>query len=339
VVASGKHALVILDKGAVPFCYYENPHFYSQSEPQWMPAALLTRIVGYARKKQIALTFLLGKTRPPAQIERLIASHAKIVPPPLHAVYPDAVLVLDAEERGSFAALTRTQDRNVILRVSAPKGCSDLVESLLGKFKRLSLHLVGQEYFGAAELAAYERELGKISRLLAEQFREGETLEFNVLTDRMMLTAMRNCGAGTDHLTIAPNGKSYICPGFYYDNEADFVGIFDDKTGFAAGTVRGTELSRAPLCSRCDAFHCKRCIYLNRKTTLELNIPSEQQCAISHAEREASRQLLTGLGSLEPFRRMPRIPELNYRDPLECIDAPPRDVGQRATDPSTDPML
>lgn len=337
MVASAKHALVILDKSAVPFCYYENPHFHARSGPQWMPDTLLTRILAYARRHDVVLTFLLGKTRPPAKTEKLIAPHAKIVPPPLHETYPDAVLVLDAEERSSFARLSGSVERNVILRLSKPKGCSELVESLLGKFGRLSLHLTGQEYFGAAELAAYERELGKIARLLADQFRDGERLEFNVLTDRMMLTAMRNCGAGSDHLTLAPNGKTYICPGFYYDDEKDFVGVFDGKS--ALKPVRGTELARAPLCSRCDAFHCKRCIYLNKKTTLELNVPSEQQCAVAHAERETSRQMLNGLGLLEPFRRMARIPELPYRDPLECIDAPPRDVVGRATDPQTDPML
>jgi len=298
-----------------------------------MDVALLKRSTAHARKKNVALTFLLGKTRPPAEIERLIAPHAKIVPPPLHEAYPDAVVVVDGDDRACIGALSRSLDRNLILRISRPKGCSDLVDALIGKFRRLSLHLVGQEYFGAAELKLYERELGRIARLLAEQFQDGETFEFSVLTDRMMLTAMRNCGAGSEHLTIAPNGKSYICPGFYYDNEEDFVAAFDDKTGMAPGPVRATELSCAPLCSRCDAFHCKRCIYLNRKTTLELNVPSEQQCAVAHAEREASRQLLSDLGTLEPFRLMPRIPELNYRDPLELIDAPPR------ADPTSDPML
>jgi hypothetical protein len=52
-------------------------------------------------------------------------------------------------------------------------------------------------------------------------------------------------------------------------------------------------------------------------------------------EREASRRLMNELRSIEPFRTIPLIPELNYCDPLELIDLPPRGV----YDPSSDPML
>ena len=150
---------------------------------------------------------------------------------------------------------------------------------------------------------------------------------------------MRNCDAGVTHFTIAPNGKCYICPAFYHDDERSFIGAFDGKNGFTVKRVAGVDLPSAPLCTRCDAFHCKRCVYLNRKTTLELNVPSEEQCAVAHIEREASRQLLIDLGSIEPFRSMPRIAELDYRDPLELIDSPLREVRAEAADPTTDPML
>ena len=335
MVASGQHILVILEQGAVPFCSYENPHYHSVAEPRWMSTELLSAFMRHARKQQIAPTFLLGKTRPPAGLEKLIdtVAHAKIVPLPLAEEYPDAVLVLDAEDKASFADLSDSVERNVILRVAKPKGVSAMAEALRGKFKRLSLHQTGLEYFTDADMAVYEDELGKIAKMLGTLYRGGEGVEINVLSDRIMLTAMRNCGAGADHLTLAPNGKLYICPAFYFEDEADFIGEFDPKKGLVAKPIAAVELARAPLCSRCDAFHCKRCVFLNRMTTLELNVPSEQQCALAHTEREASRQLLIDLGKLEPFARMPRIPELTYRDPLECIDMPPR------ADPASDPML
>ena len=335
MIASGRHVLVILEQGAVPFCSYENPHYHSAAEPQWMGGELLSAFVRHARKAHIAPTFLLGKTRPPPRLEKLIDTleHAKIVPLPLAEDYPDSVLVLEADEKASFAGLSDSVERNVILRAGKPKGLSALVEALCGKFKRLSLHQTGVEYLTDAELAVYEGELGKIAKMLGTLYRGGDAVEINVLSDRIMLSAMRNCGAGADHLTLAPNGKLYICPAFYYEDAADFVGEFDPKKGLGAKSIPAVELARAPLCSRCDAFHCKRCVFLNRKTTLELNIPSEQQCAAAHTEREASRQLLNDLGKLEPFARLPRIPELTYRDPLEYIDLPPR------ADPASDPML
>ena len=341
VAASSKHALVILETGAVPFCYYENPRFHSSAEPQWMPAGLLAGIVRHARKEQISLTFLLGKARPPAKLERLIDAHAKIVPLSLEKLYPDGVLVLDADEASAFPELSRSLDRNVILRVGRHnlKKCGALFESLAGKFKRLSIHLVGMEYFTPADFAVYEKELRKMRTALSQLYRDGQAIEVNVLTDRIMLTSMRNCDAGVKHFTVAPNGKCYICPAFYCDDENSFIGAFDGKSGFSVKPVAGVDLPSGPLCSRCDAYHCKRCVFLNKTTTLELNVPSEQQCTVAHIEREASRQLLIDLGSAEPFHRMPRIAELNYRDPLELIDSPPRDVRAQAADPAADPML
>jgi CXXX repeat peptide maturase len=308
-----------------------------------MPAGLLEVLVRDVRKKQIPVTFLMGKTRPPAKIEKLIdaVEHAKIVPLALEKTYPDGVLVLDAGEGSLFPAFSNSFDRNVILRVDKQslKKCGELFQSLIGKFKRLSIHLIGVEHFTSADFAVYEKELRKMREKLSQLYRDAEAVEVNVLSDRIMLTSMRNCDAGVKHFTVAPNGKCYICPAFYYDDESSFIGAFDDKKGFVVKRVDGAELARAPLCSRCDAFHCKRCVFLNKQTTLELNVPSEQQCAAAHIEREASRKLLSDLGSAEPFRKLPRIGELAYRDPLELIDAPRGSASAQAANPSNDPML
>ena len=47
-------------------------------------------------------------------------------------------------------------------------------------------------------------------------------------------------------------------------------------------------LDHAPLCRRCDAYACRRCVWLNRKLTRELNVPSHRQCVLAHIERNAS---------------------------------------------------
>jgi CXXX repeat peptide maturase len=80
------------------------------------------------------------------------------------------------------------------------------------------------------------------------------------------------------------------------------------------------QLRHAPICSRCDAYQCRRCVYLSQLMTGELNTPSRQQCVAAHLERNASRRLLR---RLRPFLRnsdeMPEIPEIDYLDPLELV--------------------
>jgi CXXX repeat peptide maturase len=319
------HLLVLLEDGAVAFCHNENPRFYSSAPPQWMAEDLLRAIVRHAGSNGIALTFLMGKTRPPAKLERLINSieHASIVPLGLREICPDAILVLDSEESAAFAALSPDPGRNVILRVARAHlaRLCDLCASLTGRFGRLSIHLRELEYFTESDIACYAAQLSQVARFMIGLYADGRKVEISVLTDRMMLREMRNCDAGVKHVTIAPDGQCAICPAFL--NGGESIGRFDAKTGILVRQIGALECASGPLCVRCDAFHCKRCVWLSRTLTLEYNVPSWQQCAVAHAEREASRLLLKELGAVEPFRRMPRITELNYRDPLEMIDAPP----------------
>ncbi len=133
-----------------------------------------------------------------------------------------------------------------------------------------------------------------------------------------MLSDMNNCNAGLTHLTVAPNGKFYICPGFYYDDATSSVG--DLNAGMNIKNPQLLQLDHAPICRNCDAFHCKRCIYLNQKTTLELNTPSHEQCVISHLERNTSKLLLDELNTrLEVFHDKEPIPEIDYLDPFDLV--------------------
>ncbi len=333
------YALIALEDGAVPFCHYENPRFGVPSPPRWIEPALLKALIDYALENNIAPTFILGERRPPTALRRLLERipHSLIAPWALRAEYPGAMLVLSAADRAAFAELTPNQGRSLILRAGRrdlPQ-LAAMFDSLDGKFGRLSLHLTDIEYFTADDLDIYAEELAAISTALRKLFASGRRVEVNVLTDRIFLTTRRHCDAGERHVTVAPDGSCYICPAFLGEH-ADPIGIFDPEEGFVVTSPMAVTFERAPLCTRCDAWQCKRCVWLSRKLTGEYNVPSQQQCRLAHIEREASRLLLHDLGRIEPFGRLPRIVELNYADPLELIG---RDPPVFASDESGDPML
>ena len=144
----------------------------------------------------------------------------------------------------------------------------------------------------------------------------GKSPQLNLLTDRMMLKEMNNCGAGDTNITLAPNGKFYICPAFYYENEEDFVG--DLKNGLNIKNKQLYMLKYAPVCRHCDAYQCKRCVWLNRKTTLEVNTPSHEQCMVAHLERNASRELMNSLCKHGNFPLLQEeIKKIDYLDPFD----------------------
>ena len=129
---------------------------------------------------------------------------------------------------------------------------------------------------------------------------------------------MKNCDAGIKHITFAPDGKFYLCPAFFSDNDYN-IGDLVNGINIINQQLLTIEYSR--ICSICDAYHCKRCIYLNKKMTNEINIPSHEQCVTSHFEREASRKLWQDLkNSGLSFNNNSNIPEIDYLDPFEIID-------------------
>ena len=71
------------------------------------------------------------------------------------------------------------------------------------------------------------------------------------------------------------------------------------------------------MCSHCDAYQCKRCVWLSRKTTLEVNTPSHEQCVVAHLERNASRELLVNIRKHGMFLPETAIKEIDYLDPFE----------------------
>jgi len=319
-----QYVLVILEKGAVPFCHYQNPHFYSTREPERMSLAILENVVEIARTNELFVNFLYGKQRLPPEYEKLIETvkHVKIMPLPLTTVYRDGIAVLDADDCDSLVEQDNVTYGNLILRVEKHNiaDLSRLFRLLQGKCMRINIHLVGIEYFTESEIAIYEGELETISRELVKQYEGGKDIEVSLLSDRMLLSAMNNCDAGVKHITVAPDGKCYICPGFYYrDTTSDISVSLQEALAAPITNGRLLDIACAPICSRCDAYHCKRCVYLNLKSTGEINTPSGQQCIVAHIEREMSRIMANSLEWLEGFQELPRIACTPFRDPLQKV--------------------
>ena len=174
------------------------------------------------------------------------------------------------------------------------------------------------ERFTDADQERYGRWLAQLGEELERLYVNGKSPQLNLLTDRVMLTAMNNCGAGDTCITVAPNGRFYVCPAFYYDDPDDNVGDLDQ--GIDIKNRQLYRLGHAPICRRCDAWHCRRCVWLNRRMTLEVNTPSHEQCVMAHLERNATRNLLASIRSKGTFLPdKPEIKEIDYLDPFEKL--------------------
>ena len=314
------HLIVPLEAAATSFCYYENEH-YAAGSSELLPIESLARLLDYARPRQLAVNFVYGRTPPPSDYADLIESvpHGKVVPLPLQGLYPEAMVVVNPQEVAQLSELAASEDLNVVLRLAKEQmtDFADLIASLVDKCRRINVILLGLEHYTDADFPVYEAQLRALLPLLVEKYQSGWSGELSCLTDRLFLTQMRNCDAGLAHLTVSPEGKLYLCPAFCSAEADDSVGSLAE--GLALPNAQLLAVDHAPICSLCDAFHCKRCLWLNQQLTGEINTPSRQQCVLSHLEREVSRELVERLRGLEGFRHVPRIPQIDYLDPLELI--------------------
>ena len=196
------------------------------------------------------------------------------------------------------------------------------IKEVLEKINRLNIVLTDVESFIEADFEDYNKYLSSLNYEFERLYLSGKTPQLNLLTDRMMLTKIRNCNAGWENVTLAPDGKFYICPAFY---QGETKTVIEDKASSIGDLQNGLNiknpqlyhLSHAPLCRNCDAYQCKRCIWLNRKATLEINTPSHEQCVVSHIERNVSAKLLTNIRQHGIFMPEVEIKEITYLDPFE----------------------
>ena len=315
--------IVILDRGAVPFCNYVNPS-YNSAKPEWMPLEVLKKAVGLAKTKRLQLICLSGKHPVPRGHASVTGKCGSMNIAPL-AVSPRMAEAVPVLETADIAAPERSENgviENAILRLGREEmpQLRAIFNRLVGKVKRINVCLFDIGQYREDDFRLYEEQLGVLAQTLSALPSPQAGLECNLLTDRLVLRGMNNCEAGVKHMTVAPNGRFYLCPGFYYRDEADSVGSLDD--GLRVENARLLTLDSASVCRRCDAYHCRRCLFLNSQLTEEINTPSRQQCVAAHLERAASLQLLEHLaraGRLKPAMRGVELPKLDYLDPFELI--------------------
>jgi len=194
----------------------------------------------------------------------------------------------------------------------------ELTTLLLHKSNRVNLILRSIGGFTMEDIGQYEDQLHSLARhMVASSSDIGSIPEVNVLTDRLYLSQHRDCGAGVHNMALAPDGYLYACPAFYHH------GLQDGVLGALDGDLNPELLSlcnadRAPICKRCEALQCKRCLFDNLGYTLQINIPSRAQCLSALAELRVSawlrEQLLASRLVAEEELQAFRVP---FVDPYE----------------------
>lgn len=307
-----KYLIILLDDSSVSYCHYNN-----RKRSNLMPLDVLQDGVLFAMKNDLKIQYLLPKEDLPQDYIHVMAGMCH-----------DNIGILGQEDVSSVVVVNGFNELANNLN-SLNSSCKYLIRIGMHEFidnfndikviykNQISANIVftDVENFSDVNILSYQAILEGLSEVLASEVISNHPVNTNLITDRIVLDSMNNCGAGENCVTLAPNGKFYPCPAFYYDNDVEtelgsiLEGINDHRR-------RLYFYNRAPLCKRCDAYQCKRCVWLNKRLTYEVNIPSRQQCVISHIERNASCQFLNKLHQNGILLEREILPT-DYLDPFD----------------------
>lgn len=305
-----KYLIVQLDDMSPSFCHYSN----NKTERKLIELDTLKAGLIWAMKENIMVQFVYPEYELPKQYLELIDSIDHI---DIKSRNKEAdVSVFEGTD--SLQELKLTEYCHPVLRLSKNElfSSENEIQEVLAFQTSLNIVIKDIDSFRGDTFNKYKNFLEKLSTTIVEKMKDNKPVNINLLTERLMLSAMNNCNAGYESITLAPDGKFYICPAFYIDSEES---VGNPSDGISIPNAQLYALPYAPICRNCDAFQCKRCVWLNQKTTFEVNTPSHEQCVVAHLERNASRNLLEQIKELKIIKTDKSISEIDYLDPFDKI--------------------
>lgn len=309
-----KYLVILLSDQSTSFCYYTPRGDFE--EHKLIPLETLRAAIKFAFMEDMFIQFVLPSFALPTEYEDIISSTKASIIAPASTMHNADVLIIGGISE--FNDIKILPDVNYVLRTNKSEFFGQYKEILkrLSDFMRLNIVFTDIAKFTEDDLESYKQILNEFADQVKLILLLGKNVQINLLTDRLGLSEMNNCNAGNNTITIAPNGQFYICPAFYYAKEQSIGNLVD---GVIIKNKQLYKVEYAPLCRTCDAYQCKRCVYLNKLLTREVNIPSREQCVMAHIERNTSRLLLLGLREQCNYLPEIDIKEISYLDPFDNI--------------------
>ncbi len=206
----------------------------------------------------------------------------------VNAVYERNEMTVDVVEHADIANLPEVISTLIIYRTnfdSLEHVVSDL--SILFKYNvsKITLTIVDYHKWSTKQVFQYKKILADLTELVFSEWSCGHYIQIDVITDNLLSDKKSFCLAGERNLTFAPDGNIYPCQAFYF-NDSYCLGEVSSLKDLSKSNIFLT------MCNKCEANNCKKCLFLNNKTTSEKDVPFELHCIKTNLELLASCSLL-----------------------------------------------
>ncbi|WP_346916354.1 radical SAM peptide maturase, CXXX-repeat target family [Clostridium sp.] len=195
---------------------------------------------------------------------------------------------------------------------------ANFIEKIKENYSRINLIIKDIQHWSENDVEKYSRELDKLIKIIVKSYENDEGIDINVLTDIFELTEHNRCSSGIYTYALAPNGKIYMCPAVYFNDDKKYLGSIED--GILKEFKEEFKSKNLIICSKCDSYHCKNCKFINGLMTEEINMSPRIQCLISNLEKEKSyilQQVLIDNNLISRKHITNYIHHNMYKDPIE----------------------
>lgn len=266
-IKGAKYLYFLMSNEETSHCMYNTPQYKSRLE---MSVETLDQGLAYAYKNDMIPVFLGDPG------EKLSKKESR----KLHVVIANADLLSAprSEMEVLIPVVNNAKSENCIhsdicIYQFNKNSLGDLYNDLIAlsaNYRRINIKPQDLDLWNEDDIENYKVQIDKYN----EYRKENYVANLNILG-----TANDNyCLAGTNDLTLAPNGKFYICPAFYHNFTDDDIG--DIENGIYVKDPILFSNSKTADCGKCNV-NCMRCKYINIKCTYAINIPADIQCKLA----------------------------------------------------------
>ncbi len=214
---------------------------------------------------------------------------------------------LDYDNYGEINVIFNIESNNI-------EKLSNCIIKLFKKVNRIDLNIHNIDKNFDEEI--YQRQLEIISKYIVEYYvNTNEFKELNTLTDLLFIDKHDNCMAGEKTFIISPDEKIYtccaVCSTENQNNIGDLINGINKKYD-----KRLYKIENSNLCSICDCYQCKNCVYVNKKFTWEVNVAPSFQCRKGHIEKLVSKDLYNKLYLSNKDIMVNDLKTNDYLDPI-----------------------
>lgn len=270
----GKSLFFILSDDITPHCMYES-HRASNVR---MSRTIFDAGLQYAHENHMIPVFL-GDPGDMLSSKESRKLHVQMTSDNRYEPRSEVEVVVPVMEARDLKTETACDSCILLIKRDMLPHLYDRLSELLSKGICKRINIIKQDLLTWDDLdfALYQDVLNQIHSNIVDQ--KVNAASINVLPH---LDERNHCTAGQFEFALAPNGKFYVCPAYYFNDSNDSVG--DLETGIQVVESELFSIEKAKKCLKCDVNHCQRCSYLNKKATRMVNVPSANVCRAGEME-------------------------------------------------------